>query len=241
MLTNRVHSPQKATASVSNEYLWCLHCWWTEHMVKVKRENRTTSTKAVKLTANAHTYVRRRATWARGHCVGVFLATHLCITYHHITVLTGMSSTWARGRGQTLDPRTFCFSGLAWHLACSRPNRQLLWSTKWPCVIPLLVSKPAPDSWLVNSTCRPEAKQDLCCQSGGSHVEPPWQSYSFGIAEKTWGGAGAEVGGGGAAGILYADIQHRIMITFRVNRKKVTRQNRNATSQILVGWTFSAL
>lgn len=59
---------------------------------------------------------------------------------------------------------TFGISWLNWQLLCT---------TKWPRMIPLLVSKPSPDSWLVNSTSKPVAKQDVCCQSGSSHVETP--------------------------------------------------------------------
>lgn len=70
-------------------------------------------------------------------------------------------------------PRPSDFRGPTWHLASSRLGRQLLWTTKWLCVIPLLVSKPFPDSWLVNSACNAMAKRGSCCQSWGSHVETP--------------------------------------------------------------------
>lgn len=40
-------------------------------------------------------------------------------------------------------------------------------------MIPLLVGKSSADSWLVNSTCKLKAKQEVCCQSGSSHVETP--------------------------------------------------------------------
>lgn len=49
-------------------------------------------------------------------------------------------------------------------------QRTFLWATKWPCMIPLLVSKPSADSWLLNSTCKPVAKQNVCCQRESSHV-----------------------------------------------------------------------
>lgn len=134
--------------------------------------NSDTSVTAGKCTVHSRSSsVRLWAMWVQGQWVGVLAATYICISYHHIHVVTHVFDTWAR-EGGTLDP-TFCFSGLTWHLASSWLNWQLLWTTKWPRMIPLLVSKPSPDSWLVNYTSKPVAKQDMRCQSGSSHVETP--------------------------------------------------------------------
>lgn len=114
------------------------------------------------------------AMWVQGQRVGVLVATYICITYRRINVVTRMFDKWAGERGALDPPTTLCFSGLTWHLASSRLNWQLLWTAKWPCVIPAPVSKPSPDSWMVNSTRKLIAKRDVCCQSGGSsHVETP--------------------------------------------------------------------
>lgn len=138
-----------------------------------KKLNSDTSTKTEKWTVHFHTSVGLWDMWVLGQRVGVLVATCICITYHHTNAVAHNVETWA-GEGGTLDPQTFCFSGLAWHLASLSLYWQLLCATtKWPCLIPLLVSKPSPDSWLVNSTCEPVAKQDVCCQSGSSHVETP--------------------------------------------------------------------
>lgn len=131
-----------------------------------KRKNFCTSTKAVKLTARAHTYARLWTTWAWGHWVGVLVTTYLWITYH---VVTHIFTPWVK-KGEPLTHKS-SFSGFRWHLAYLRLNWQLLWRTKQPCVITLLVSKPTPHFWLVNSTSKHEAKKDTCCQSGSSHVE----------------------------------------------------------------------
>lgn len=121
------------------------------------------------------------AMWVQGQRVGVLVATYICITYRRINVVTRMFDKWAGERGTLDPPTTSCFSGLTWHLASSRLDWQLPWTAKWPCVIPAPLSKPSPDSWMVNSTRKLIAKRDVCCQSGGSsHVETPWQSYSAG-------------------------------------------------------------
>lgn len=86
----------------------------------------------------------------------------------------------------------------------------------------------------------------------------PWQSCSFGIAEETRGGAGAEVGGGGIegggggggrrmAGILYANIRRRLTITLArgetLNKKKnkvvtQTKQKSQVRVRLLVSEIF---
>lgn len=148
--------------------------------------------------------MRLWATWVRGHWAGVLVPTYHCIIYRHI------KAVWHVGEAErTLDPHTFCFSSLTWHLAPSWLNWQLLWSTKCPCVIPLLVSKPAPVSRLVNSTCEHEAKQDVCCQSGGSRVENPgkviqWEEARRGEEEEEKGERWVR----SIEGILYAKILH---------------------------------
>lgn len=95
--------------------------------------------------------------------------------YLHNLSLCKCSNSYTRHAGNTgRNPWPFttcCFSALAWHLASSWLNWQSLWTTKWPHMIPLPLSKHSPDSWLVNSTRILEAKQDVRCQSGGSHVE----------------------------------------------------------------------
>lgn len=145
----------------------------TEYVVEVAEEIQLRDiNKGSKLHRSLSNICEIWAPWVQGQCVGVLVATYICITYHGTNVVSHMLAMWA-GEGGTLDPETFCFSGLTWHLASSWLNWQLLWSTKWPCVIPLLGSKPSPDSWLVNSTCEPVAKQDVCCQSRSSHVETP--------------------------------------------------------------------
>ncbi len=115
------------------------------------------------------------------------------------------------GRGGSPWPQTFCFSDLAWHLASSLLVRQLLCTTtKWSCKIPFLVSKPSPDSWLVNSTRKPCSQARRVLPEWELPCGNPWQSYSAERSRKKWGGGGGErwVEEGGSEGISYATILH---------------------------------
>lgn len=126
-----------------------------------------------------HLWVMR----AQGQLVGAIIITYICTLLSHKFCNSCVQHV-GRRMGRAWNSAV-CLSGLLWLLASSRLKCWLLGTTKWPLMIPIVISKSSADSPLVNSTCNPTAKEDMCCQSGSSHVETPGRSYSAGRRKGT--------------------------------------------------------
>lgn len=140
----------------------------------------------------------------------------------HTTYICWMHG-WENGGPLTLT--TFCFFWLngIWRLGgwtdnCCELQNGPLWFLYW-------YQSPSPDSWLVNSTCYPKAKEDVCCQSGSSHVETPGRSYSAGRHEVKYRRGGLAGGCWGWGGCysrhFYATVLQLKYVPLRKNNTAI--------------------